>query len=99
MNAIQSGSPMAGGGGGPTSTPAPAGPSPADLVPLNAPTARPDEHVTAGMNSISGVQPSQMDDSTKQRLYAALPTLLWLASQPQASEQTRQLVRQIRGDL
>jgi hypothetical protein len=68
-------------------------------MPFNAPSARPEEPVTAGMNSIPGVQPSQIDDSTRQKLQAALPTLLWLASQPQASEQTRQWVRQVRGDL
>lgn len=86
-------------GGGPATAPAPAGPTPADLTPFNAPSARPDEPITAGMNSIRGVQPTQIDDSTRQKIQSALPTLLWLASQPQASEQTRQWVRQIRGDL
>lgn len=66
---------------------------------FDSPTARPDEPITAGMNSVPNVQPTQIDDSTRQKLLAAMPTLLWLASQPKASEQTRQFVRQVRGDL
>lgn len=83
--------------------------SPRDLTPLGAPSARPDEPVTAGADAgpgigmqaagISNGAPSQLDDNTRQRLLAALPTLAWLASQPKASEQTRQFFRQIRGDL
>ncbi|MGZ6788339.1 MAG: hypothetical protein ACXVGQ_00140 [Mycobacteriaceae bacterium] len=42
---------------------------------------------------------TQMDDATRERLLTALPVLAWLASQPQASEQTRQFVRQVRADL
>jgi len=79
-----------------------AAPPPIDtssLVPLDAPTARPEEPVTAGMDTLTAVAPSQIDDATRERLRPALPTLLWLASRPQASEQTRQFVRQLRADL
>ena len=98
---IQSSSPMQGGGG---STPVAA-----SLPPLNAPSARPDEPITAGAAfgpgvgpdaaGIKQVGPTQIDDQTRERLYGALPTLLWLASQPKASEQTKQFVRQLRADL
>ena len=99
MAEIQSGAPMA---GGPQVTRA-------MLSPLDAPSARPDEPVTAGADEGEGMSSAaagiaspgatDIDDSTRQRLLGALPTLLWLASQPQASEQTRQFVRRLRGDL
>jgi hypothetical protein len=99
MRDIQSGAAMA---GGPQVTPA-------MLPKLGDPTARPDEPVTAGADAGAGISAAaagisstgatQIDDTTRQRLLGALPTLLWLASQPQASEQTRQFVRQLRGDL
>ena len=99
MQDIQSGAPMQG---------APA-PTRAMLPSLTDPTARPDEPVTAGADEGEGMSSAaagiaspgatDIDDSTRQRLLGALPTLLWLASQPQASEQTRQFVRQLRGDL
>lgn len=79
-----------------------AGPVPIDtsaLVPLDAPTGRPDEPVTAGVDQFGGVPPTQMDEATRDRLRSYLPTLLWLASRPEASEQTRQFVRQVRADL
>ena len=72
---------------------------PSGLTPLDAPTARPEEPLQAGMEQFTATPPSQMDDATRERLRSYLPTLLWLASRPQASEQTRQFVRQIRADL
>ena len=98
MESIQGGAPMMGGGG---STPTAAAPQidRSSLVPFDAPTARPDEPVTAGADSYQEMGVSQIDDATRARLTNALPALLWLASQPQASEQTRQFVRQVRGDL
>lgn len=69
------------------------------LVPLDAPTARPDEPVVAGMDQFTATPPSELDDQTRERLRTYLPNLLWLASRPQASEQTRQFVRQLRADL
>lgn len=100
MNDLQSAAPMgatpsgaqAGGGGG-----MPVDPS--GLIPLNAPSGRPDEPVTAGMDQFNQTPPSQMDEQTRERMRGYLPTLLWLASRPQASEQTRQFVRQLRADL
>lgn len=76
---------------------------------LMDPTSRPDEPVTAGAPVGPGIgpqaagiasgAPNVIDENTRQRLLAALPTLAWLASQPKASEQTRQFFRQVRGDL
>lgn len=100
MDAIQSGAPM---GATPSSAQAaPQGLPPVDtssLTPLDAPSARPDEPILEGVGQFGEVAPSAIDDQTKERLRAYLPTLLWLASQPRASEQTRQFVRQLRGDL
>lgn len=95
MAEIQSSAPLAGGGN------AAAMPQITRdmLTPLDAPTARPDEPVTAGLGSVPTPSASSIDDETRQRLLGALPVLAWLASQPKASEQTRQLYRQIRGDL
>lgn len=100
MEQIQSGAPMRETGS--SAQAASAAPMPIDtsqLVPLDAPTARPEEAVVAGMDQFTGTPPSQLDDQTRERLRGYLPTLLWLASRPQASEQTRQFVRQIRADL
>lgn len=100
MNDLQSSAPMgatpsaaqaAGGGAMPI--------DPSGLTPLDAPTARPDEPLTAGVDQYGAVPPTQMDEATRDRLRSYLPTLLWLASRPEASEQTRQFVRQIRADL
>lgn len=84
-------------------------PDRSSLTPLGAPTSRPGEPVTAGADAGAGIgmqaagissgSPTTIDENTRQRLRAALPTLAWLASQPKASEQTRQFFRQIRGDL
>ena len=51
------------------------------------------------MGMYKSLGPSEMDETVRARLTAALPTLVWLASQPKASEQTRQFVRQLRSDL
>ena len=101
MDQIQSGATMsesptgasAGGGGGGMPI------DPSGLVPLDAPSGRPEEPITAGLDEFTQTPPSQLDDATRERLQGYLPTLLWLASRPQASEQTRQFVRQLRADL
>lgn len=70
------------------------------LTPLDAPTGAPGVGLLDNLDQFTG-QPaaSAIDDQTRERMSAYLPTLLWLASQPSASEQTRQFVRQLRGDL
>ena len=71
---------------------------PSGLTPLDAPTGMPEVGLLDNLGQ-QGPPPSTMDDQTRARMQAYLPTLLWLASQPQASEQTRQFVRQLRADL
>lgn len=95
---IQGGAPM---GGQPVDTSA--------IVPLSAPSQRPDEPVTAGSALGPGPGPEvlgmgspdapAMDEQTKARVRAWMPALMWAASQPDASPETRQFVRQLRGDL
>ena len=71
---------------------------PSSLTPLDAPTGMPDVGLLDNVGQ-QGPPPSAIDDQTRNRMQAYLPTLLWLASQPGASEQTRQFIRQLRADL
>lgn len=94
---IQQAAPMQGGG-----NPVPAQPqvNPRDLLtPLDAPSQRPGEPITAGLGSVPQPNPNGLDDQTREQLQNALPVLAFLASQPQASEATRQFYRQLRGDI
>ena len=93
---IQQSAPMQGGG-----NPAPPQPQVTRdmLTPLDAPSQRPNEPITAGLGSVPTPNPNGLDDQTRERLQAALPVLAFLASQPQASEATRQFYRSLRGDL
>lgn len=71
---------------------------PSQLTPIDAPTNRPDEPVTAGVQEALASQQqqsAQVDAQTQQRLRNALPTLLWAASSPRASEDLRGFVRQV----
>lgn len=100
MEQIQSGAPMRETGTArQAAAAAPAPVDPSALTPLDAPTGRPEEPLTAGIDQFAGQPASAMDPATKERLQGYLPTLLWLASRPSASEQTRQFVRQLRADL
>ena len=100
MESLQAGAPMRETGSAAQAAAPMAAPiDPSSLTPLDAPTARPDEPVVAGMEQFTATPPSQLDDQTRERLRTYLPNLLWLASRPQASEQTRQFVRQLRADL
>ena len=98
MDELQRAAPM---GGTATASAAQAGPMPVDpsgLTPLDAPTGMPEVGLLDNIGQMQG-QASAMDDQTRARMQSYLPTLLWLASQPGASEQTRQFVRQLRADL
>lgn len=90
---------------------APMGGAPLDtsgIVPLTAPTMRPDEPVTSGSAlgpgrgpEALGYNPSApvMDAVTRARMESWLPVLMFQASRPDASPETRQFIRQLRGDL
>lgn len=98
MASLQRSAPM---GGTAPATSAQAGPLPIDgsqLTGLDAPTAQPGVGV---LDNLAGPAPAPtaLDDQTRARMQSYLPFLLWMGSQPQASEATRQFVRQLRSDL
>src|SRR4249919_3859914 len=76
------------------------------IVPLGAPTQRPNEPLTAGLPGGPGAGPSapaipapQMSAAQRQRLQSYLPVLTVLASMPDADPATKQYVRSLRADL
>lgn len=79
-----------------------AGPPP-NFTPLNAPTQRPDEPVTAGAPVGLGPGPealpvAQEEEGERQRIADFLPALTFLASLPGSSPSTRQMVRQLQAE-
>lgn len=95
MEAIQGGADMQG---------APAGPSAADLVPFGAPTANPNEPVTAGAALGAGVGPQaagiQNDmDATLDQLRPLVRSLERMANLPSATPQTRAYVRALKARM
>jgi hypothetical protein len=98
----------------PTVAPAPTAPrplsgtipglAPGTVTPLDAPTERPNEPITAGLPIGPGAGPevlgalgAQPDDDGVGDLAPYLPMLEFMASQPGASTQTRNFVRRLRG--
>lgn len=80
------------------------GPDPSQLTPFGAPSQRPEESVFAGMPSGPGAgstvpSPSGLTPDEQERLRSYLPVLIFQASQPDASAQLKQYVRQLRGEL
>lgn len=78
----------------------------AAIVPLSAPTQRPDEPVTAGSPMGPGPGPEAMGIDTRSleqkdahALAGLLPLLEFMANQPGAAPSSRVLVRQIRANL
>lgn len=101
MEAIQTGAPMQGGGGGNT---APAGPTAADMIPMDAGTQNPGEPVTAGAALGPGLGPEaagiQSDDSaTLDQLAPLVRSLETLANLPSATPQTRAFVRALKARM
>lgn len=70
---------------------------PSQLTPIDAPTARPNEPVTAGAQQINQQAQTQLDTETTAKLQQVLPTLLWAASTPRASEDLRNFARTVQG--
>lgn len=76
------------------------------IVPMGAPTQRPDEPLTAGLSgglgagpSVPAMGPPQLSPEQRTRLQSYLPVLTVLASMPDADPATKQYVRNLRADL
>lgn len=79
---------------------------PSQLTPLDAPSAHPDRDITYGLSSGPGPNPEdifgapgRLDPNTRERLIRWLPTLMALASSDDASQETKDFVRQMRATL
>jgi len=100
MENIQSGAPMA-------QAPAPQqgpGPSPADLIPLGAPSANPGEPVTAGADmgpgmSARGAGILDENEISDEQLRPMLKGLEAVANLPGSTPQTRSFVRMLKAKL
>lgn len=103
----QGGAPMAG-----NSQAAPAGgpppPQPISVTPFGAPSMRPDEPVTAGVDmgdgpgstSLGFPDPNErVNAQDMEQMKAMLPYLEWMSSLPNAAPSTRAIVRRIKGML
>lgn len=97
--------PAAGGAPGGAEAQVAPGPDLSQIVPFGAPSQRPDEPITAGMpygpgagsTRVPGQKP--MSPETAKRLRSYLPVFILLASSPDADPETKQYVRQLRGEL
>jgi hypothetical protein len=106
LNDLQAMGPMSAAPGLPTAMPvAPSTPMP-QPTPLTAPTERPNEPVTAGMDFGLGqgsealTMPNQgMSEDDRQRTLVVLNLLNQAAKRPNATNATLQLIRQLRSEL
>lgn len=107
LERLQQSAPMAAEGPSAPVKAAQSGPprEPVNVTPFNAPSAYPDEPVTAGAPAGAGVGPeamgltspmAQADLQDARRLLDYLPVLEFIASQPGASNAMRAYVRQIK---
>jgi len=80
----------------------------AQVVPMNAPTQRPDEPISSGadfgagpgMESLGlGAQDVAANDAFKASIAMYMPVLSFIASRPNTSPETRQVIRQLRNSL
>jgi hypothetical protein len=80
--------------------------APAPIVPLNAPSMRPEEPVTAGANAGPGPDMSSLglgakdvaaDENFKATLSSYMPVLTFIASRPNTTPETRNFIKQLRG--
>lgn len=107
FQAAQGAAPMSGDLGGAMggAAGAMAMPDTSSIVPFGAPSQRPDEPISAGMPGGLGAgpaMPTSQPTLTKEqadRLRSYLPVLVVLASRDDADPNTRQFVRQLRGEL
>jgi hypothetical protein len=92
MESIQGGAPLAA---------APAGPTPADLIPFGAPSQNPGEPITAGAALGPGIGPeaagiSSDSDQTLDQLAGLLPSLGVIANLPSATPEVRAYYRALK---
>lgn len=108
LMATQQAAPMAGSGMEQAVAAAMGMPASAPIVPLNAPSQRPDEPVTAGANAGPGPDMSSLglgqqdmaaDANFKAALASYMPVLTFIASRPNTSPETRNVIKQLRGML
>lgn len=98
FRAVQEGAPMAAAQAPPSG--APAGGSPAPVVPLGAPTQNPDEPITAGAPFGPGpgpADPQAQADADTAKLLPYLPMLERRAQSADASETLRNIVTYLKG--
>ena len=78
-----------------------------ELTPLSAPSMRPNEPITAGVPLGAGPGPEALgleamqqteEDAARARLAAYRPALVYMASRPETSPQTRMFIRQLIGE-
>ncbi len=88
----------AGGMEAPPAAPMPQGPTPEDSPNLTAPTERPDEPITTGLNTGPGNGPQRVDLGAETRdLQRFLPLIGAYLDQPDTPDSVRQLFRYIKG--
>lgn len=95
--------------GGPSPSPMPpTGGPPVDVVPFGAPTARPDEPITAGIDMGAGPGSASLgmldeaaltERADKDQLIKYLPVFEFLANRPGASASLRNIVRTLKASL
>lgn len=79
----------------------------ADVTPLYAPTQRPDEPITTGVDigpgagsEVMGAGPQQEDDTNfRATIRQYMPVLAYISSLPNTSPETRRTIRQLRDNL
>lgn len=78
------------------------------VVPLTAPTQRPDEPITSGADSGAGPGMDSLglntadnvaDQAYKQQIASYMPVLMYIASRPDTSPETRNVIRQLRESM
>ena len=90
LEGMQAAAAMQGGGGGA-----------ADLVPINAPSAMPDQPITAGAPIGAGIGPQAAgipteEQASVEQLRPLLPSLEFIANLPQSNPETRAFVRRLK---
>lgn len=98
--------PMSDSAGAPGASVGSAGlPDLSGIVPMGAPSQRPDEPITSGMpfgpggGSTAPAGPGGMSEQKAAQLRSYLPVLVLLASQDDADPATKRFVRSLRGEL